>query len=614
MSASDPNKGFPTGDQDGGGRPAEPAEASADPARSGADPASSAERADHEPQTGGNPRDAEGGEPVGGAAETTARWRSSVANRPARSTPQGAAEQGGDEAPAADENRPEPPQDPRDGTPSQDAPSPYAPGAHPADARQPGGHEQPGDRAPYGPPPGPGGPGHPGHHGHHAGPGGYEAAAWSGTGAGAPGSYGPGPEHAGSAPGGWHPGSGGRPGDPGYGGYPPPPPGEGHPGGPYGEQPRRPSFLRRNKVLLVAAVTALITSLIVGPAAAAVTAFFVEGAGSTSALTGDSEGSVSSGDVSKVADRALPSVVSIQAGQGAGSGVIISSDGNILTNAHVVAAAEGDSVTVSFQNGDEAQADILGSDPVSDLAVIKAQDVSGLSVADLGNSDKVEVGADVVAIGSPLGLQGTVTSGVVSALDRPVNTGASAPEQQPQNPFAPPEQQQEQELQTSTVINAIQTDAPINPGNSGGPLMNMSGEVIGINTAIASTGASGQAGSIGLGFAIPINQAKPIAQQLIEDGQASYAAIQATITDQRRAEGATIVETTDGGAAAKAGLERGDRITHVNGKEVEGPNALIAAIRAHQPGDTITIGYVRDGEHHETEVTLAAQSSDSLNG
>ncbi|MFD0775962.1 S1C family serine protease, partial [Streptomonospora algeriensis] len=398
------------------------------------------------------------------------------------------------------------------------------------------------------------------------------------------------------------------------GGYPPPPYSEGHPGGPHGEQPRKPPFFRRHAVVLIAAATALVTSLIVGPAAAALTAYLFEG-GSTSALNNDgSEGSVSSGDVSAVADQALPSVVSIEAGQGAGSGVILSSDGRILTNAHVVAAAEGGTVNVAFKDGSEARARVLGSDPVSDLAVIEAQDKTGLTTAKLGNSDKVQVGADVVAIGSPLGLQGTVTSGVVSALDRPVNTGMSGQPQQPDNPFGLPEEQQQEEeqLQTSTVINAIQTDAPINPGNSGGPLMNMNGEVIGINTAIASTGSMGQAGSIGLGFSIPINQAKPIAQQLIENGQADYAAIEATITRSNE-EGSRIVETTDGGAAAQAGLQRGDRITRVNGEEVEGPNALIAAIRSHQPGDTITIGYVRDGEEHESEVTLSAQSSDSLN-
>ncbi|KIH97585.1 hypothetical protein LP52_18385 [Streptomonospora alba] len=628
MSASDPNQGFPTGDRDGRDRPAEPADASADTVGSGADPASSAESAASAPQpeagTGGGTepsREAEesgaatGDAPAGRGPESTGPWRSAVANRPPRA---GASDAAGEQA-APHDNRTggqqEPPQHAPYGDPSQAARE-QPQWSTPQDAGRTAPHAQYPPGAYGGAPGGPGGPGQgspyaPPHH-----PGGSEAAAWSGAGAGAGaashpgGPYGPGPE------------SGSHSGHPGSGGYPPPPYGEGHPGGPHGDQPGKPSFFRRNAVVLIAAVTALVTSLIVGPAAAALTAYLVDGGG-TSALNDGSEGSVSSGDVSAVADKALPSVVSIEAGQGAGSGVILSSDGKILTNAHVVAAAEGDTVNVAFKDGSEARAQVLGSDPVSDLAVIEARDKSGLTTAKLGDSDKVQVGADVVAIGSPLGLQGTVTSGVVSALDRPVNTGASGqqeqPEQQPDNPFGIPEEEQPQEeqeqeqLQTSTVINAIQTDAPINPGNSGGPLMNMSGEVVGINTAIASTSAMGQAGSIGLGFSIPINQAKPIAQQLIENGEADYAAIEATIT-QSNEEGSRIVETTDGGAAAQAGLERGDRITHVNGEEVEEPNALIAAIRSHQPGDTITIGYVRDGEENETEVTLSAQSSDSLNG
>ncbi|GAA4939756.1 hypothetical protein GCM10023224_21640 [Streptomonospora halophila] len=633
MSASDPSKGFPTGDHGGEGRPADPPEVSADPARSGADPASPAGPADTAQQSQAAARAGSGAEPVPGEApdgavaaraedggpETTGPWRSAVANRPPRATPDEAA---GAEAPtpAPDPGPREQAQPPQAAQPGEHA-APTSPTdpvrqhgpAQNAQGSYPGGHGQ----GPHGPQPG-----------QHSGT--AESAVWSGAAAGAAGGaagssvpYGthPGQDAGAHHAGGWHYG-GGHPGGPGYpggpghpggpGGYPPPPHGEGHPG----EQPRKPGLLRRNAVVVVAAVTALVTSLIVGPAAAAITAYLAdEGQGGTSALTDGSGGSVSTGDVSTVAEKALPSVVSIQAGQGAGSGAVISSDGQILTNAHVVAAAQGDTVTVSFNDGREAKARILGTDPVSDLAVIKAEDQSGLTTAKLGNSDKVEVGANVVAIGSPLGLQGTVTSGVVSSLDRPVNTGATGrQEQQPDNPFGLPEEpeQGEQQLQTSTVINAIQTDAPINPGNSGGPLMNMSGEVIGINTAIASTSSTGgQAGSIGLGFAIPINQAKPIAEQLIKDGQASYAAIEATITQSNK-EGATVVETTDGGAAAEAGLKRGDRITHVNGEEVEGPNALIAAIRSHQPGDTITIGYVRGGEEHEADVTLSAQSSNSL--
>ncbi|MDA8370982.1 MAG: trypsin-like peptidase domain-containing protein [Nocardiopsaceae bacterium] len=379
-------------------------------------------------------------------------------------------------------------------------------------------------------------------------------------------------------------------------------------------QPKKPSFWQRGKVPVIAAVTALITSLIVSPLAVALTLYLTrDGGPGEGSLTNGQASSVSTGSVSAVAEKALPSVVSIEVGEGSGSGVIISSDGQILTNSHVVASADGDAVNVRFNDGSEAEAEVMGADPVSDLAVIKAEGVGDLTPAVFGDSDKVEVGADVVAIGSPLGLSGTVTSGVVSALERPVNTGAAEPEEPEQgDPFDQPRQEDSPEARTATVINAIQTDAPINPGNSGGPLMNMNAEVIGINTAIADTSQFGEAGSIGLGFAIPINHAKPIAEQLVAEGRADYAAIDATITSSRRGDGAAIVETREGGAAAAAGLRRGDIITSVNGESVEGPDALIAEVRSHRPGDTVELGYIRDGEEDTAEVTLSAQSADSI--
>ncbi|MFC3999852.1 trypsin-like peptidase domain-containing protein [Nocardiopsis sediminis] len=381
-----------------------------------------------------------------------------------------------------------------------------------------------------------------------------------------------------------------------------------------GSGPKREPFFKRNKVLGVAAVTALATSLIVGPAAAIVTTRLLDGGG-VSSLTGPPSGSASSGTVSTVAESTLPSVVSIQTSEGSGgSGVVISDDGQILTNNHVVAGANGP-VLVQFNDGSEAEAEVLGADPVSDLAVIQASGVNGLTAASFGDSDRVEVGADVVAIGSPLGLSGTVTSGVVSAVDRPVNTGNAGQQPEQQDPLAPPDEGgQSSGLRTATVINAIQTDAPINPGNSGGPLMNMSGEVIGINTAILTAGQGAEAGSIGLGFAIPINQARTIAAQLIETGTAEYAAIDATISEPRQGTGATIVETSRGGAAAEAGLERGDVVTSIDGESVESPDALIAAVRSHEPGDTVTVGYTRDGNDAEVEITLSAQSAESIGG
>ncbi|RCV61017.1 S1C family serine protease [Marinitenerispora sediminis] len=379
-------------------------------------------------------------------------------------------------------------------------------------------------------------------------------------------------------------------------------------------------------MLVVAGATALVTSLVVGPTAAVVTTRVLshnEGSAASS-LTAQPSGSVSSGSVSTVAAKTLPSVVSISTSTGSGgSGVVISADGQILTNNHVVAGAADDGLKVQFNDGSEAAARVLGADPVSDLAVIKVDGRDDLTPAAFGDSDKVEVGADVVAIGSPLGLSGTVTSGVVSAVDRPVNTGTTQEEQpQQQLPFGFPGQGDGSSgptsTQTSTVINAIQTDAPINPGNSGGPLMNMSGEVIGINTAIATTGAgAGESGSIGLGFAIPINQARPIAEQLIEDGRADYAAIDATITSAGGGDGepgAGIVRVSSGGAADDAGLQPGDVVTKIDDRRVSDADVLIAAVRSHQPGDTVTVTYQRDGRTHETDVTLSTQSADSIGG
>lgn len=373
------------------------------------------------------------------------------------------------------------------------------------------------------------------------------------------------------------------------------------PGGPFGpahynqfgqgihaDQLQEPRKKRgTGRIVGVAAVTALVTSLIVGPAAALGTAYLMPGGPSSpiSSLTGEQGSSATEGAVGDVAEQVLPSVVSIQTSAGGGSGVVISSDGQILTNAHVVDAAGGGPLLVQFNDGSSAEAEVLGADPVSDIAVIQANGRTDLAPATLGDSDQVGVGGDVVAIGSPLGLSGTVTSGVVSALNRPVNTGAT----------------ESGSSQTSTVINAIQTDAAINPGNSGGPLVNMAGEVIGINTAIA--GLSQESGSVGLGFAIPINQAQPIAEQLIEHGSASYPAIQATIAPSRTG-GAEIMELTEDGAADEAGLEPGDVVVSVDGENVTSPDQLIAQIRARQPGDDVALGVLRGGSGSEQEVTV----------
>ncbi|MFD6096221.1 S1C family serine protease [Nocardiopsis flavescens] len=430
-----------------------------------------------------------------------------------------------------------------------------------------------------------------------AAPGGPAPQAHYGQAPGGHGPFPPGPH----GPGGQGPqGPGGPQGPQGpfggahFGGGQPPYGPHGAAAGPAGPGPER---RRGGRVVGIAAATALVTSLIVGPAAALGTAyFFPDGLGGpVSSLNGEQGGTATEGEVGEVAEKVLPSVVSIQTANGGGSGVVISSDGQILTNAHVVDAAQGGPLEVLFNDGTSAPAEVLGSDPVSDIAIVQAQGASGLEPAVLGDSDQVGVGADVVAIGSPLGLSGTVTTGVVSALNRPVNTGAT----------------ESGTGQTSTVINAIQTDAAINPGNSGGPLVNMAGEVIGINTAIA--GISQESGSVGLGFAIPINQAKPIAEQLVSEGSASYPAIEATITNSPDG-GAAIVEVTEGGAADEAGLRAEDVVVSVEGVQVTTPDQLIAQIRSHRPGEEITLG-VRSGGSGQVKditVTLGEQSAASV--
>ncbi|HEU4543635.1 MAG TPA: trypsin-like peptidase domain-containing protein [Jiangellaceae bacterium] len=304
----------------------------------------------------------------------------------------------------------------------------------------------------------------------------------------------------------------------------------------------------------------------------------------------DQTSAASLDSVEGVAEQVLPSVVSISFGAGGGSGVIISSDGQILTNNHVVEAAGGGEIVVTFQDGSTATAEVIGTDPMTDLAVIQAEGVSDLQVADLGSSADLEVGEQVVAIGSPLGLDGTVTTGIVSAINRPVTAGG------------------QEGGGTPTVFDAIQTDAPINPGNSGGPLVNMAGQVVGINSVIASTSIS--SGSIGLGFAIPIDQASPIAEELVETGRATHAQIGIGVDNASgELRGALVREVQTGSAAEQAGLEDGDIVTHVDGRLVTDAESLIAAVRSYRPGDDVELTVIRDGETLTVPVTLGSDAS-----
>jgi putative serine protease PepD len=341
----------------------------------------------------------------------------------------------------------------------------------------------------------------------------------------------------------------------------------------------------------------------------------VLGSNGTAAAVQTSSGNKSAptSTTTAVAASILPSVVSINV-RGSnqadtGSGVVLSDKGYILTNNHVIAAAiGGGSVSVTFNDGSSAAARIVGADQPSDLAVIKVAK-SGLHAAALGSSSSVRVGDPVLAVGSPLGLSGTVTSGIISALHRPVDT---TPEEQPQNPFDPfgGSGNGSSTSTLPTVINAIQTDAAINPGNSGGPLVNMAGQVIGINSAIATVGGSatgGQSGNIGVGFAIPIDQAKRIAGELIATGHADHPLIGVSITDATTSGGATTVVVRDvkaGGPAQQAGIKVGDRITAVNGTPVTDADSLIATVRAYQPGQTVKLTIVRDGKQQTVSVRL----------
>ena len=333
------------------------------------------------------------------------------------------------------------------------------------------------------------------------------------------------------------------------------------------------------------------------------------------------------GSVEQVAAKVVPSVVKLETKMGRaseeGSGIILSADGLILTNSHVVSAVQDPTggpkgpglpgpvtptpapgrpgapsaspgptamtTTVTFADGRTAPFTVVGTDPASDIAVVRAEGVSGLTPITLGSSASLRVGQDVVAIGSPLGLEGTVTTGIVSALNRPVAAGGDASNQ-------------------NTVLDAIQTDAAINPGNSGGALVNMNGELVGVNSAIATVGGDSpesQSGSIGLGFAIPVDQAKRIADELISSGTASHASLGVQVSNDVTTHGAKIVEVVKGGAAANAGLPGGVVVTKVNDRVIGSADALVAAVRSRAPGEKLTLTYLdTSGKDQTVQVTL----------
>ncbi|WP_405801360.1 trypsin-like peptidase domain-containing protein [Streptomyces halstedii] len=313
--------------------------------------------------------------------------------------------------------------------------------------------------------------------------------------------------------------------------------------------------------------------------------------------------------VAGIAARALPGVVTLHvsgsAESGTGTGFVLDSKGHILTNNHVVApAGSAGHITVTFSGGETASAEIVGKDSGYDLAVVKVRGVSGLKPLALGNSDNVRVGDPVVAIGAPFDLSNTVTSGIISAKQRPITAGG-----------------EKGDGSDVSYVDALQTDAPINPGNSGGPLVDTQARVIGINSAIraADSGSGldgGQSGSIGLGFAIPVNQAKRVAEELINTGKATHPVIGVTLDMQYTGDGAKVGGTsadgtsavTPGGPADKAGIRAGDVITQVQGQRVHSGEELIIKIRAHRPGDRLDLRLTRGGKERSMTLTLGSAS------
>jgi len=319
------------------------------------------------------------------------------------------------------------------------------------------------------------------------------------------------------------------------------------------------------------------------------------------------------GSVEQVAAKVVPSVVMLETDLGRqseeGSGIILSSDGLIMTNNHVIAAAANPKAppgpapspgplpgggaaaktTVTFHDGRTAPFTVVGTDPTSDIAVVRVSGMSGLTPVAIGSSADLRVGQPVIAIGSPLGLAGTVTTGIVSALNRPVSTTGESGNQ-------------------NTVLNAIQTDAAINPGNSGGALVNMSGQLVGVNSAIATMGGDSpdaQSGSIGLGFAIPVDQAKRIADELISTGKASHASLGVQVITDKGTPGAKVMEVVQGGAAASAGVPKGVVVTRVDERPINSADALVAAVRSRAPGDKVSLTYQDPGGGNRTvQVTL----------
>ena len=362
------------------------------------------------------------------------------------------------------------------------------------------------------------------------------------------------------------------------------------------QAPPRPG---RNRKVLVGAAAAVVIALGAGGVGAATAMAFNDNGSTPAVQTGNSSVTrvVDRSSLAQIAAAVQDSVVSITTQNGEGSGVVLTADGFIVTNNHVVATAQGSNVTVIFADGKKSSARIVGTDPRTDLAVVKVDGASGLQAAKFGSSAKMQVGDTVLAIGSPLGLEGSVTAGIVSAKDRTIQSDSE--DDQQGSPFGGNQQQQSA---TNTMSGLLQTDAPINPGNSGGALVNTNGEVIGINSAIATQGQG--SGNIGLGFAIPSDKARQVADALMAGRKVSHPALGVSVAAAENG-GALVSSVTPNSAAAKAGIQQGDVITKVDGKAVSDSDDLVGLVQSGTVGQKMTITFTRDGAEKQVTVTLA---------
>jgi putative serine protease PepD len=475
-----------------------------------------------DPQSNPEPADRQIPNPFGNAASQT-----EPAAVPASQSP------AADEQPSADEARPVPPVSTPPGT---TAPAPQPSYAAPA-------------------------------YGAYGSPGvagsGVSGAGVSGAGVSGPGSFGPDPLRRDNAPTTgpvWMPPGANLP-----------------PGSPFG--PSAPSK-SRTFLKVVAGVAAAGIIAVFSAVAGGVVGAAVVDKNPTTTTTVNAAPAIDRSSLADIAANVTPSVVAIKTGSGEGSGVVFTADGYIVTNNHVVATASGTTVTVSFSDGSKATGTIVGTDARYDLAVVKVNK-TGLTAAKFGKSSDVRVGDTVLAIGSPLGLEGSVTEGIISAKDRTIT------------------------VQNTTMSGLLQTDAPINPGNSGGALVNTNGEVVGINSSIATDGSS--EGNIGIGFAISSDRVQAVANQLIKGEKVDhpYLGVKAGDNDSG---GAKLTEVVSGGAAEKAGLKAGDVVTKFGETAINDADDLVNAVGSHNPGEQVTVTYTRDGATKTTTVTLGSTS------